>query len=169
MYYTGYSFLLLVFFTSYLIFSLQEAELCHQNIAGDSLILAAIISYLGPFGPDIRTELLNKWQELCRTGSININPKDLRSTLFTHIENDPVSPATGFPIATTERLQLPIGQTLGMDEWQIENTLSSRLVVKLLLWGYRSAGVKRWPLLADTEQHLEINRLITGMSLDSPI
>ncbi|XP_061595557.1 dynein heavy chain domain-containing protein 1 [Cololabis saira] len=143
----------------------EEAALNHQSIAGDSLILAAIISYLGPFQPDIRTELLSKWKELCQTGSININSKDLRSNLSTHADSDSIPPVTGFPIATTERLQLPIGRTLGMKDWQIEDTLSSRLVVELLLWSYRHSSVQRWPLLADIKQHLQIiskNRLIIG-------
>ncbi|KAM6940220.1 dynein heavy chain domain-containing protein 1 [Xenentodon cancila] len=147
----------------------KEAALHHQNIPGDSLILAAIISYLGPFRPDIRTELLSKWKELCQTGSININSKDLRSNLFTHADSDLILPVAGFPIATTERLLLPIGQTLGLNDWQIEDTLATRLVVELLLWGHRHASVQRWPLLADTAQHLQMNsqnRLSTGENVN---
>ncbi|KAM4583530.1 dynein heavy chain domain-containing protein 1 [Odontesthes bonariensis] len=143
----------------------QEAESHHQNIPGDALILAAIMSYSGPFGPDIRTELMSKWREFCQTGSISINPKDSRTSLFTNMDAEPISPCLGFPITVTENLLLPLGQTLGMNEWQLESTPSGRLVVKLLLWGYRCSFVQRWPLLADTEQHLEMssqNRLITG-------
>ncbi|XP_072240771.1 dynein heavy chain domain-containing protein 1 [Leuresthes tenuis] len=145
----------------------QEAELHHQNIPGDALILAAIMSYFGPFGPDIRTELMSKWRGLCQTGSININPTDSRTSLFANMDTEPISPSLGFPITVTEKLLLPLGQTLGMNEWQLENTPSGRLVVKLLLWGYRCSFVQRWPLLADTEQHLEMssqNRLITGQN-----
>lgn len=126
-----------------------------------------MISYLGPFEPDTRIELLHKWRELCQKGIININPKDLRISLFPHVDMAPVSPSVGFPIPVTERLQVPLAQALGMDEWQLEHTLSSRLVVKLLLWGYRGAHVQCWPLLADIQQHLEIssqNWLITGMT-----
>ncbi|XP_008294462.1 dynein heavy chain domain-containing protein 1 [Stegastes partitus] len=143
----------------------QEAELRNQSVPGDALILAAIISYLGPFAPDIRTELLSKWRVLCQTGSINVNPKDPRTSLFTDFDAAPLIHCPGFPIPVTERLQLPLGQVLGMNEWQLEDTLSARLVVKLLLWGYRGGYVQRWPLLADTQQHLEIscqNWLITG-------
>ncbi|XP_051802066.1 dynein heavy chain domain-containing protein 1 isoform X2 [Acanthochromis polyacanthus] len=143
----------------------QEAELRNQNAQGDALILAAVISYLGPLGPDIRTELLSKWRELCQTGSININPKDPRTSLFTDFDTAPHNHHFGFPIPVTERLQLPLGQALGMKEWQLEDTLSARLVVKLLLWGHRGPYVQRWPLLTDTQQHLEIrcqNGHITG-------
>ncbi|KAK5608279.1 hypothetical protein CRENBAI_001569 [Crenichthys baileyi] len=135
----------------------QEAELRRQSIPGDALILAATISYLGPFGAASRTELLSKWRELCWTGSINMNPKDVRTSLFTDLGAESILPAPGFPIAVTERLHLPLGWILGMNEWQLEDTLSSRLVVKLLLWGYNETCVPHWPLLSDVDQHLEIS------------
>lgn len=147
-------------------FSAQDTELRNQSVPGDALLLAAIISYLGPFGPDIRTELLRKWRTLCQTGSININPNDPRTSLFTQLDTVSGSSSLGFPIPVTERLQLPLGQALGMNEWQTEDTLSARLVVKLLLCGYRSTYIQHWPLLADSQQHLEMkfkNRLIPGM------
>ncbi|XP_035515196.1 dynein heavy chain domain-containing protein 1-like [Morone saxatilis] len=137
----------------------QEAELNNQALPGDALILAAIISYLGPFGPDTRTELLSKWRELYQTGRININPKDPRTSLFTHTA--PSYPLAGFPILVSERLQLPLGQVLGT----FRDTPFTRMVVKLLLWGCRSAWVQHWPLLVNTQQHLDIssqNWLITG-------
>ncbi|KAM9363159.1 dynein heavy chain domain-containing protein 1 [Symphorus nematophorus] len=139
----------------------QEAELNNQTIPGDALILAAIICYLGPFGPDVRTELLSKWRELCQTGGININPKDPRTSLFTHSDAAPSHPLLGFPILLSESLQLPLGQALGM----LQDAQSARMVVKLLLRGCRSAWVQCWPLLADTQQHLDISSqswLITG-------
>ncbi|XP_067441454.1 dynein heavy chain domain-containing protein 1 isoform X1 [Thunnus thynnus] len=143
----------------------QEAELNNQTLPGDALILAAIISYLGPFAPDVRTELLSKWRELCQTGSININPKDPRASLFTYPDTAPPYLTLGFPIPVSKRLQLPLGQALGMNKWQLQDAASARLVVKLLLWGCRNTWVQRWPLLADTQHHLEIssqNCLITG-------
>lgn len=141
----------------------------NQTLPGDALILAGIISYLGPFSPDIRTELLSKWRELCQTGSININPEDPRASLFTYSDTAPPYPTLGFPIPVSERLQLPLGQALCMNKWQLQKTTSARLVSKLLLWGCTSTWVQRWPLLADTQHHLEIscqNCLITGMLLD---
>ncbi|XP_038160740.1 dynein heavy chain domain-containing protein 1 [Cyprinodon tularosa] len=135
----------------------QETELCGQNIPGDALILAATISYLGPFGAALRSELLSKWQELCRTGSIDINPKDLRSLLFIDVGRESISPSPGFPITVSERLQLPLAWILGINEWQLEDSLSTRLLVKLLLWGHKEACVNRWALLADVEQHSEMS------------
>ncbi|XP_005749883.1 dynein heavy chain domain-containing protein 1 [Pundamilia nyererei] len=135
----------------------QDTEVRNQNVPGDALLLAATVSYLGPFGPDTRTELLRKWQTLCQTGSIDINPNDPRISLFTQLDTVPGSLSLGFPIPVTERLQLPLGQALGMNEWQTEDTLSARLVVKLLLCGYRSTYIQHWPLLVDSQQHLEMN------------
>ncbi|XP_032390213.1 dynein heavy chain domain-containing protein 1 [Etheostoma spectabile] len=139
----------------------QEAKLSNQTLPGDALILAAIISYLGPFGPDIRTELLDKWRTLCQTGRININPKDPRTSLFTHSDTVPPYPLFGFPIPVSERLKLPLGLAKGM----LQDAPSARMIVKLLLWGCRRAWVQCWPLLADTQQHLDISSqrmLITG-------
>nr|XP_012771268.1 dynein heavy chain domain-containing protein 1 [Maylandia zebra] len=135
----------------------QDTEVRNQNVPGDALLLAATVSYLGPFGPDTRTELLRKWQTLCQTGSIDINPNDPRTSLFTQLDTVPGSLSPGFPIPVTERLQLPLGQALGMNEWQTEDTLSARLMVKLLLCGYRSTYIQHWPLLVDSQQHLEMN------------
>ncbi|XP_026027585.1 dynein heavy chain domain-containing protein 1 isoform X2 [Astatotilapia calliptera] len=135
----------------------QDTEVRNQNVPGDALLLAATVSYLGPFGPDTRTELLRKWQTLCQTGSIDINPNDPRTSLFTQLDTAPGSLSPGFPIPVTERLQLPLGQALGMNEWQTEDTLSARLMVKLLLCGYRSTYIQHWPLLVDSQQHLEMN------------
>ncbi|XP_067352664.1 dynein heavy chain domain-containing protein 1-like isoform X2 [Channa argus] len=133
----------------------QEIVRHNENLAGDALTLAAVIAYLGPFPPDIRTELLSKWRELCQRGSININPQDLRTSLFSHSDPATPHPPRGFPISVSERLQQPLGQALGLNEWQLQDTVSARLLVQLLLWGYRNIWVQRWPLLADTQQHLE--------------
>ncbi|XP_054600740.2 dynein heavy chain domain-containing protein 1 isoform X1 [Nothobranchius furzeri] len=146
----------------------QVAETRFQNTPGDALLLAAVVSYFGPFEPHLRTELVSKWKELCWTGSIDMNPKDLRTSLFTPVDSESAVPSLGFPIAVTERLQLPVDQTLGITDWQLEDVLPARLMVKLMLWGLTNACMQRWPLLADTEQHLQISSLnwsITGVKV----
>ncbi|XP_051531516.1 dynein heavy chain domain-containing protein 1 [Myxocyprinus asiaticus] len=60
----------------------KEEKLNNHNIPGDALLLAATVTYLGPFGPDIRQELLQKWYKLCLTGEINIKSEDPRITIF---------------------------------------------------------------------------------------
>ncbi|XP_076023406.1 dynein heavy chain domain-containing protein 1, partial [Genypterus blacodes] len=133
----------------------QEEELNNQALPGDALILAAIISYLGPFAPEIRTELLNKWTELCQTGSIDLNPQDPRASLSTDLDAAPHCIPPGFPISLSERLQSPLCRALGLTKPQVQDSLSARLLVKLMLWGYRRAWVGHWPLLADSQYHLE--------------
>ncbi|KAM9857652.1 dynein heavy chain domain-containing protein 1 [Aulostomus maculatus] len=143
----------------------QESKCQKESLAGDALILAAAISYLGPFPPDVRVELLNKWRELCQTGSINVNPKDPRSVLVTSTDLASSHPALSSPLIVSERLQLPISLALGLNEWQLRDDSPARLVVKLLLWGCRRAWVQRWLLLADSQHHLEIdskNWCVTG-------
>lgn len=94
-----------------------------------------------------------------------MNPKDPRTPLFKYTDTAPHPHTPGFPICTSERLQLPLGQAIGTTEGQLQDDLSARLVVKLLLWGCRRTWAQRWFLLADTHQHVEINSLqwlITG-------
>lgn len=123
-------------------------------------MLAAIISYLGPFGADVRIELLNKWKDLCQTGSIDINPKDARVSMFVHPEAVPPKPSD-FPIPVSEKLRMPLSPALAINP----KSPSARAIVKVLLWGCGNAWVQRWPLLADTQQHLDLRSqsyLITG-------
>ncbi|KAK2817387.1 hypothetical protein Q5P01_025578 [Channa striata] len=143
----------------------QKVKLQNENIPGDALTLAGVISYFGPFPSDIRTELLSKWRELCQTGSINTNPQDLRTSLFVHSNPATACPPIGFPISVSERLQQPLSTTFGLNEWQLQDTISATLLVQLLLWGYRNIWVHHWPLLADTQEHLERGSqswLVTG-------
>ncbi|XP_060923144.1 dynein heavy chain domain-containing protein 1 [Limanda limanda] len=147
----------------------KEAELQKHNLSGDALVLAAVVAYLGPFPSDVRTELLTKWRNLCETGSINLNPEDPRTSLFPQSNPAPPSPPRGFPIPVFESSQLALGRALGLSDLQIQNTVSSRVVVQLLLWGYRNTQCQRWPLLVDTQQHQERSSqswFLTGDDMD---
>ncbi|XP_053710883.1 dynein heavy chain domain-containing protein 1 isoform X1 [Synchiropus splendidus] len=135
----------------------QEVELNKQCVPGDALILAAIISYLGPFGPDIHRELLVKWKQLCQTGEIDPDPQDPRSSLFRTRDVEPHQRPLGFPIQVSERLEQPLGLVLSMNELQMHNTSYDRLVVKLLFWSCSCEWVQRWYLLANIQHHLKIS------------
>ncbi|XP_029028963.1 dynein heavy chain domain-containing protein 1 isoform X2 [Betta splendens] len=132
----------------------KKSELQTQNRPGDAIILAAVIAYLGPFAPDIRAELLSKWRELCHRGYIDINPEDPRASLFASTASS--FPPAGLPISLSETWQQPLGQALGWNDWQLQDTGPARLLVRLLLWGYTSAWNQHWPLLADIQIHNEI-------------
>lgn len=115
-------------------------------------MLSAIISYLGPFCPDVRIELLKKWRELCHTGNIVINPKDARLSMFGQRGTAPCKPCNGFPLPVSEKLQIPERQTLAINQ----ESPSARAIVKVLLWGCENARAQHWLLLADPQQHLDI-------------
>ncbi|KAK1887002.1 Dynein heavy chain 2 axonemal [Dissostichus eleginoides] len=131
----------------------QEAESDHKSLSGDALLLAAIISYLSPFGPDTRSELLNKWRDLSQTGSIKLTLDDPRTPLFTpHASSSSYPPLGFFPIPVSERL--PVGRVLGGLQESFPN---ERMLVKLLLSGNTKRDwVQRWNLLTDTQKHLDI-------------
>lgn len=113
----------------------------------------------------MRTELLSKWKNLCKTGRLDINPKDPRTSLFAQPDTTSSYPLLGFPIPVSEKLQIPLGPSLGMSQ----DSTSARMVVKLLLWGCSGAWVQFWPLLVDTQQHLDITSqrwIITGRTFE---
>lgn len=151
-----------------LFFSLQEAQRNRETLHGDVLLLAAIVTYLGPFRPHIRTELLSKWRKLCHTGSINRNPEDPTEVLLTKSDGAPVETLPGFPIALSESVQLPLAQALGVPQ----ATSLRNMILKLLLWGFRRPWVQGWPLLVDTKHHQDISCqscIIIGQSTISSV
>lgn len=123
----------------------QELKLEEQSLRGDALILAAVVSYLGPFGPDVRTQLLSKWRQLLETGSIDVNPEDPRTSLFTRPVSTPPRPHLGFPIPASHSPLWPLARALGLHR----DAAPARPLEKLLLWGCDSACARRWPLLVD--------------------
>ncbi|KAJ7995608.1 hypothetical protein DPEC_G00246350 [Dallia pectoralis] len=132
----------------------EETELNNQTIYGDALLLAATITYLGPFGPDVRMELLGKWRELCLTGHININPEDPRTPLLHNsapVVNGPRKASLHIPIPIGTDLQVALTRALGLNEQMVLRG-QPRVVLQVLLWGYRGPWARHWPLLADTEQ-----------------
>ena len=113
--------------------------------------MAAIVCYLGPFGPALRTELLGKWRLLCQTGGLDPEPQDPRAPLFTHSETSAPDPPpwTGIPLA--ERLEGALSRALGARPHRAESSCD-QLVVSLLLWGHRDPRPALfWPLLADAQ------------------
>ncbi|XP_036412646.1 dynein heavy chain domain-containing protein 1 [Colossoma macropomum] len=66
----------------------KELKMNNHTISGDALILASAIAYLGPFGPDIRLDLLEKWHKMCLTA--RISPEDLQSGPQSSCFQDPL-------------------------------------------------------------------------------
>ncbi|GCC21412.1 hypothetical protein chiPu_0019882, partial [Chiloscyllium punctatum] len=61
--------------------ALKQAENRRMTVSGDSLLTAAAIVYLSPFGENLRQELLKKWEAACYTGEIQMEPEDVRQEL----------------------------------------------------------------------------------------
>ncbi|KAK2831187.1 hypothetical protein Q7C36_016273 [Tachysurus vachellii] len=140
----------------------KETEMNKHTIPGDALLLAAVLTYLGPFGPEIRLELLKKWHKMCLTGKITISPEDVRASLidepqFLSPENDNFA---NIPVAM--ELHRALSQALGRDQHLIQ-TVSPSHVLKLLLWGHKPLWAHKWGLLTDTQQHKERSSL-TGLT-----
>lgn len=92
-----------------------------------------------------------------------MNPEDPRNSQFTNSDAAPSCLPLGFPIPLSEKLQMPLVQALGVSQ----GTPTRRMILKLLLWGCRSSWVQCWPLLADTQQHLDLSSqscIINGKS-----
>lgn len=124
---------------------LQEAKLAKQHIAGDALILAAAVTYLGPFRPDVRQELLEKWHKLCLTGEINMKREDLCAALSDDAPITICNHYVSIPISKT--FQIALNRILGLNLDQIHGD-SFDLVRSVLLWG-NVDWAQRCPLLAD--------------------
>ncbi|KAI7795482.1 putative dynein heavy chain domain-containing protein 1, partial [Triplophysa rosa] len=119
----------------------KRVNLDWHNIPGDALILAATITYLGPFRPDVRQELLQKWHKLCLTGVIH----DVNLTTSTCV-----------PIPVNKEYQISLNRVLGLDLCLIPGDYSD-LVRSVVSWGHRVGRVQRWPLLADVHQNELMN------------
>ncbi|XP_036393632.1 dynein heavy chain domain-containing protein 1 [Megalops cyprinoides] len=119
----------------------QETVTSTRAIPGDTLILAAALTYLGPFGPDVRSELLAKWRKLCLTGQIDMDPTDPRAEFLSAPPSVPPPTSPFLPIPMSEELGIPLARVVG----RVQDTpqgVAPQLLLKLLLWGLRQ-GVER--------------------------
>ncbi|XP_061072291.1 dynein heavy chain domain-containing protein 1 [Conger conger] len=129
----------------------RETERAIGTVPGDALTLAAALAYLGPFGPDVRSELQGKWRALCVTGRIQTDPADPRTV---HLSATPCPPPLASPYAPVplgEDPQAPMARLVGGVEGAGQG-VAPALLLNVLLWGYRSPRAQHCPLLADIEQ-----------------
>lgn len=118
--------------------------MANRSIPGDALLLAAAVTYLGPFGPDVRLELLQKWHKLCLTGEMNMEPEDPCATIFSD-SSLTCDRCVAIPVSKT--FQLALNRILGLDLHQVHGDFAD-LIRSVLLWGHRFAWSQRCPLLA---------------------
>ncbi|MBN3311494.1 DNHD1 protein, partial [Atractosteus spatula] len=119
----------------------------NHNAVGDALVLAAAASYLGPFNPDVRLEMLEKWQELCHTGGMQLNPRDQRHEVLPTT----VPPVPRNIVLIPVSKELPLSKALGGCVSASE-TFSHRSVLQLVIRRSRCPFVQWWPLLVGSAQ-----------------
>nr|XP_015217773.1 PREDICTED: dynein heavy chain domain-containing protein 1 [Lepisosteus oculatus] len=125
----------------------KKATEDNHNAVGDALVLAAAASYLGPFNPDVRLEMLEKWQELCHTGEMQLNPRDQRHEVLPTT----VPPVPRNIVLIPVSKELPLSKALGGCVSASE-TFSHRPVLQLVIRRSRCPFVQRWPLLVGSAQ-----------------
>uniref|UniRef100_A0AAV2LM78 Dynein heavy chain coiled coil stalk domain-containing protein n=1 Tax=Knipowitschia caucasica TaxID=637954 RepID=A0AAV2LM78_KNICA len=122
----------------------QRAVTAMETLPGDTLLTAAIISYLGPFGADTRCELLAKWRGLCMTGRLCPAPECSQCGSLAA----PLVPVSSLPHG-------PLCQALGVSERPLQAEALSDLLLSVLLSSCSHNCVQRCPLLVDPEHRLD--------------
>uniref|UniRef100_H9GRX1 Dynein heavy chain domain 1 n=1 Tax=Anolis carolinensis TaxID=28377 RepID=H9GRX1_ANOCA len=124
-----------------------------DTMYGNTLLCAATVSYLGPFPPSRREELLEKWQALLAGCEVPLEPDDIRRTLQEGLPCPGPAPL-GPPLLEAQRpldllslLSSP-GEQRIWDRLRKPKDPESRLMATILLSSLH-AQAHRWPLLVD--------------------
>lgn len=117
---------------------------------GDALLCSAAIVYLGPFPPQRRQELLEKWLSLCQGFEEALAPDDVAQAR----RQKPVGVPSNTPLLPT-RTPFNIFTLLGsgseQHQWDRDRKpqAKSARLVGLLLLSLINDNSCRWPLLLD--------------------
>ncbi|KAG5837557.1 hypothetical protein ANANG_G00240610, partial [Anguilla anguilla] len=149
--------------------SARDTERGIGTVPGDALTLAAALAYLGPFGPDVRSELLGKWRSLCLTGHVETDPEDPRTAHLSAPPRPAALTSPYVPIPLGEDPQALVGRLVGGVKGVAQGVtqgvaqgVAPALLLNLLLWGCRNRRAQHWPLLADAQQR---ERMAASLSL----
>ncbi|KAH0625314.1 hypothetical protein JD844_033823 [Phrynosoma platyrhinos] len=152
---------LLEFLEHSLLFSLpQDLERYHSTVYGDALLCAAVLSYLGPFPPTRREELLEKWQALCAGSQVPLGPDDVHRILQKGLPCpgsaplDPPLVAVQSPLDLVSLLSSYQEQRL-WDRVHKPKDPESRLTAMILCSSIHSQA-HRWPLLVDPDRQAQV-------------
>ncbi|XP_077782912.1 dynein heavy chain domain-containing protein 1 isoform X3 [Podarcis muralis] len=134
----------------------RNLESQRTTLYGDALLSAASLSYLGPFPPQRREELLEKWQAVCAGAWGPLGPDDVRRLLQKELPCPGPASHSGLLLAVQQPLHLasllssPPEQRL-WDRVHKPKVPSSRLAGMILLSSIHSQA-HRWPLLVDPDK-----------------
>ncbi|KAL1774423.1 dynein heavy chain domain-containing protein 1 isoform X1 [Sigmodon hispidus] len=121
-----------------------------QTVFGDSLLCSAAIVYLGPFPPQRRQELLEKWLSLCQGFEEALEPDDVAQALKQKsVRVPPKNPLV--PTCTPFRILNLLSCESEQHQWDrdLKPQAKSARLLGLLLRSHVYYNSYRWPLLLD--------------------
>ncbi|KAF7235156.1 Dynein heavy chain domain-containing protein 1 [Varanus komodoensis] len=134
----------------------KDLEHRHRTAHGDALLCAAVLTYLGPFPPARRGELLEKWQAVCDGARVSLGPDDVGQLL----QNScpwPSSASTGPPLLLFQKPLNLVSLLSSAQEQRLWDRVhkprdpESRLAA-MILRSRTHAEAHRWPLLVDPDR-----------------
>ncbi|XP_075827899.1 dynein heavy chain domain-containing protein 1 isoform X4 [Microtus pennsylvanicus] len=129
---------------------LQKMKNNCKTVFGDALLCSAAIVYLGPFPPQRRQELLEKWLSLCQGFEEALEPDDVAQTLKQKsVGVPPKNPLV--PTCTPFRILTLLSCGSEQQEWDrdLKPQARSARLLGLLLRSHIYYRSYRWPLLLD--------------------
>ncbi|XP_060119766.1 dynein heavy chain domain-containing protein 1 [Heteronotia binoei] len=138
----------------------QVLEHQQSTVFGDSLLCAATVTYLGPFPPARRAELLRKWQALCAGSRVSLGPDDVSQLLQQELPC-PGSASCGPPLLPVQQPFRPASllssarEQRCWDRTRKPEDPESRLAA-LLLYSEAHRQGHRWLLLVDPDKQATI-------------
>ena len=119
---------------------------------GDAVLCSAAISYLGPFPPMRRQELLEKWRALCRGCQEPLGPDDVAQALK-QMQKSVITPPKKPLLSTRSPFSLLALLSSESEQLQWDRDLKpqakSARLAGLLLRSHTHYFSCRWPLLLD--------------------
>nr|XP_014353005.1 PREDICTED: dynein heavy chain domain-containing protein 1 isoform X2 [Latimeria chalumnae] len=138
-------------------------ELEEKSIAapGNAILLAAAITYMGPFTQSSWDKLLDEWAQICHTGQIKMPPEDLRKHLLTPPSQrstpskspQPLEPSPAIPVSLDFSLIALLSSQEEQVAWHhamLPSNAAARIGT-LLLRSTILYGKRQWPLLLDPD------------------
>lgn len=127
-----------------------------KTVFGDALLCSAAIIYLGPFPPQRRQELLEKWLSLCQGFEEALDPDDVAQALRQKSVGVPKNPL--LPTSTPFRILTLLSCGSEQHQWDrdLKPQAKSARLLGLLLRSHIHFSSARWPLLLDPSNQATI-------------
>ncbi|XP_031243612.1 dynein heavy chain domain-containing protein 1 isoform X2 [Mastomys coucha] len=128
---------------------LQKLQEQAKTVYGDALLCSAAIIYLGPFPPQRRHELIEKWVSLCQGSEEALDPDDVAKALRQKSVGVPKNPL--LPTHTPFRILTLLSCGSEQQQWDrdLKPQAKSARLLGLLLQSHIHFSTSRWPLLID--------------------